>query len=84
MKHYLIIKEPEAKIVVKSEYLKIIIKKDIKIISFLHIKSVFINTAIKTKLANIYKIAIKVPLYFIDSNGYIVSKLDTEVVDETI
>jgi len=84
MKHYLIIKEPEAKIVVKPDYLKIIRKNDTKIISFLHIKSVFINIAIKTKIANLHKIASIVPLYLIDSNGYIVAKYDTEVQNEQI
>jgi hypothetical protein len=84
MKHYLIIKSPETKVIVKSNYLKIITNNDTNIVSFIHIKSVFINIAIKTKLANLHKIALKVPLYLIDNNGKILSKLVIEDNNETV
>ena len=71
----LIIKEIETKIAVHKEYIQIKNFEQDLIISFLHIRSIYINKSIEIGLKECYSIMQKVPLYIIDHNGYILAQL---------
>ncbi len=75
----LILKDPDTKISVGKNHLNINKRGAYLIISFNNIKEIFLNKSIKICIEDCYKIFQKVPLYFIDSNGYILFSLKEEV-----
>ena len=74
MKKLLILKSYHDKIKVFSTHIEIVQNNKEFIMSFRHIKAVYINKSIEISLEDCYRIYEKVPLYIIDSNGYIVCR----------
>ncbi len=71
----IILKENTTKLTVFEEYMSIKNIYDDLIISFSHIKMVYLNKSIEVDIATCYEISKKVPLFIIDHNGYIIAEL---------
>ena len=71
----LIIKDKETEITVHKEYLHIENFEQSFIISFVHIKAIYINKSLNLDIGECYKISQIIPLFLIDHNGYILSEL---------
>jgi len=74
-KRVLIIKNRETEITVHKEYLHIESFEQNFIISFIHIKAIYINKSLNLDIGECYKISQNIPLFLIDHNGYILSEL---------
>ncbi len=83
-KHFLVLRDHHAKIIAKDEFLYIIKNSQKNIVAYKHLKAIFINIALKTNIQTCYKIAKYIPLFIIDSNGYIIAKFNTKVENEKI
>ncbi len=75
-KRVLIIKNKETEITVHKEHLHIENFEQNFIISFIHIKAIYINKSLDLDIGECYKISQKIPLFLIDHNGYILSSLE--------
>ena len=75
MKKPLVIRDKNVKLIAKEEYLAVVQNSEKRVISYKHLKEIYINLAVKVNINTCYKISKKLPLYFIDSNDYIVAKL---------
>jgi 5'(3')-deoxyribonucleotidase len=82
-KKILILKQQETQITATSKYITIKNIYDDLVISFLHIKAIYLNKSIKVDISTCYEISKKVPLFIIDHNGYILAELK-KVEDEKI
>jgi len=74
-KRVLILKEPTTSLKVEDTHLEIKNLLNNFIISFAHVKAVYISKVIKVDIGVCYKISQKVPLFIIDQNGYILAEL---------
>lgn len=78
-KKELILKDKNIKLKVFTNYLEFTKNEISFIISYKFISHIYLINLAKVPLSDILKLAQKVPLYFIDSNGYILSKIDVDV-----
>jgi hypothetical protein len=72
-----------SKLVAKKEYLLLYKNKNRYIISYKFINAIFISIKIKVSLTSLAMLANKFPLFLIDANGNIITKI-TKVKNENI
>jgi hypothetical protein len=82
-KQLLILKDSQTKIKAYHDYIDIKTFKDSYVVSYMHLKAIYLNKAIDIDISTCYSISVKVPLYIIDQNGYILATL-REVDDEEV
>ena len=74
-KKVLILKDSDIKITVHNSNLQIENNDSYIIVAFRHIEKIFLNKNIDITIDDCYKIFQKVPLFFIDHNGYLLFTL---------
>jgi len=74
-KKILILKDAKIKIAVHKDNLQIENNGSYIIVAFRHIAKIFLNKNIALSINECYRIFQKVPLFFIDHNGYILFTL---------
>jgi hypothetical protein len=74
-KRSLIIKDPKASVVNKESHLEVITLYERQSIGFAQISAVFLNVHMSMDIGVAYVISKKVPVYFIDARGTILSKI---------
>jgi hypothetical protein len=83
IKQLLILKDSHTKITTHSTYMEIKSFKDSYIVSYMHLKAIYLNKSIDIDISTCYELSQKVPLFIIDQNGYILATLK-EVDDEEV
>lgn len=73
--HVLILKEKGTKLKIFDEYMVVKNIYDDFIISFSHIKTVYLSKSLSIDISQCYEISKKVPLFIIDHHGYIIAEL---------
>ncbi len=70
------VKDAKTKVVAHEEYLYIRgVDHQAMIVGYVHIKALYLNRGVGITILQCYKISKKVPLFLIDHNGYICSRL---------
>jgi hypothetical protein len=78
MKKELIFKNPNTKMKIFSTHLQFTVNGSSMVLSYKYISQVYINKTIKFSLLDLYKLFLKVPVFIIDQNGYILASLKKE------
>lgn len=81
MRRSVIIKESSVRVTVGSDYLSLQSYEGDQVIGFRHIKAVYLNKALALDIGECYKIMQRVPLFLIDEHGYILARLQEEVMN---
>ena len=74
MKRTLIVKEPKARVKVFDSHLEISTFYETQYVGFSKMTSVYIHKHVRLNMADAFRIAEHVPLYFIDKRGNILGK----------
>lgn len=77
-KKELIFKNPNTKLKISSTYIQFYSNGVPMLLGYKYIKHIYINKTIKIELKDIYKLSIKVPVYIIDHNGYVLASIKSE------
>ena len=78
MKKELIFKNPNVKLKVFTTYLQFVSNGVPMLLSYKHIKNIYINKTINIALNDLYRLSLKIPVYIIDHNGYILASIKDE------
>jgi len=79
MKKVLLLKDKTINIKTHEECIEFTNDNKEFIVAYKYISEIYINKKIDISIDNMLKIAKKVPLFFVDHNGYIIAKVSTDV-----
>ncbi len=77
-KKELIFKNPNTKLRIFSTYIQFYANGVPMLLGYKYIKHIYINKTIKIELKDIYKLSMKIPVYIIDHNGYMLASIKSE------
>lgn len=79
MKKVLLLKDKTISIKTHENYIEFTNDNKEFIAAYRYISEIYINKQINVSVDEVLKIAKKVPLFFVDHNGYIIAKVSTDV-----
>ncbi|MBE0490779.1 MAG: hypothetical protein IBX44_00845 [Sulfurospirillum sp.] len=79
MKKVLILKDKTINIKTHEDYIEFTNDNKEFIAAYKYISEVYINKHITVSIEDVLKIAKKIPLFFVDHNGYIIAKVSADV-----
>lgn len=79
MKKVLLLKDKTISIKTHENYIEFTNDNKEFIAAYRYISEIYINKQINVSIDEVLKIAKKVPLFFVNHNGYIIAKVSTDV-----